>query len=158
MQEYKQQGTNFLFVYKDDLLIATTNGLKRLKNNRIEDVDFNTEFDKSILNIHKISDTQLLINTDGFGTYLSDLKLIKQLPKSEFSIVNNAFVTDQNIWLATNKGILKYSIKNGNYVFQKTINSTDGLPSDDINDVFVYDDTILASTNFRYCNVARKSN
>ena len=147
VQEYKQQGTNFLFVYKDDLLIATTNGLKRLKNNRIEDVVFNTEFDKSILNIHKISDTQLLINTDGFGAYLSDLKLIKQLPKSEFSIVNNAFVTDQNIWLATNKGILKYSIKNGNYVYQKTINSTDGLPSDDINDVFVYDDTILASTN-----------
>ena len=48
--------------------------------------------DKSILNIHKISDTQLLINTDGFGAYLSDLKLIKQLPKSEFSIVNNVFI------------------------------------------------------------------
>ncbi|MFD2909551.1 histidine kinase [Flavobacterium ardleyense] len=148
LHEYTQQGTNFLYVFNDELLIATTNGLKKLKNNRIEDVIFkNAEFDKSILNIHKISDAQVLINTDGFGAYLSDLKTIKQLPKSEFLIVNNAFVADNNVWLATNKGILKYIYSKGNYVFQKTINSHNGLPSDDVNDVFVYDDKILASTN-----------
>ena len=147
VQEYKQQGTNFLFVYKDDLLIATTNGLKRLKDNRIEDVNFNTEFDKSILNIHKISDTQLLINTDGFGAYISDLKSIKQLSNSEFLIVNNAFVKDKNIWLASNKGILKYIRSSNNYVFQKTISSCDGLPSDDVNDVFVYENNLVATTN-----------
>lgn len=148
LEEFIQQGLNSIFVFKNKFLIATTNGLKEFKNNKIENIVFeNYQLDKSILNIHKISETQILLNTDGFGAYISDFKTIKQLPKSEFLIVNNAFVEKNSIWLATNKGIIKYIKSNGNYIYQKITNNCQGLPSNDVNDILIHENNIFASTN-----------
>ena len=119
-KEYLQASCNYLFSFNTRLLIATNNGLKELKNDRIIEVKLNNmHFEKPVLSLDKISSSEFLINTDGFGSYISNFNTLAQLPNSEFLTVENAFIENENIWLATNEGILKYTKINGSYVFVK---------------------------------------
>lgn len=148
IKSYYQESINDLIVYNNNLLIATANGLKQFKNEKISDVSFNNSgFNKSILSITKISETHLLLNTDGFGSYITDLNKIHQLPKSEFLIVNNAFVEKNTLWLATNSGVLKYSKQHTNYTLKKTVMLANGLPSNHVNDIAVVNNDLIVSTN-----------
>lgn len=145
---YYQSGINNFLEFQKKLCIATTSGLKLFENEKITTVDFkNINFNKSILSLNKISNSLLLLNTDGFGSYITDLTSMIQLPESEFLIVNNAFVEDNTIWLATNSGILKYIKKNENYTLEKKFTIVDGLPSNNINDVTIDKNELLVSTN-----------
>ncbi len=147
-KEYLQAGCNYLLSFNNQLLIATNNGLKELKNNRIINVKLNNhDFNNPILSLNKISSSQFLINTDGFGSYISNINTLIQLPNSEFLTVENAFVENEIILLATNKGILKYTKNNGTYQLTKKINLNNGLPSNIINDVLIYKNKIVVSTN-----------
>ena len=148
IKSYKQPGINDFIVFNNRFLIATTNGLKELKNETIKDLSFNNlKFNKSILSINKVSKTQLLFNTDGFGSFITNLNETYKLPKSDFLIVNNAFIENKNIWLATNSGVLKYSLQAGNYTLNKKIELANGLPSQQVNDVYVYNEELIVSTN-----------
>ncbi|WP_452228558.1 histidine kinase [Lacinutrix sp. MEBiC02404] len=147
-KEYHQLGINQLLPFNDRFLVATFSGLKEFKDEKFKPIAFtNQEFNKSILNLKKVSEKELLINTDGFGAYITDLKTIKQLPGSEFLIVNNAFVENNNIWLATESGILKYTKVKEVYTVQMQIDKSNGLPSNHVNDVFVYQDNLMVGTN-----------
>src|SRR5690606_11021307 len=146
--EYLQSGINELLIFNDRFLVATSSGLKEFKDEMISSIQFdNKEFNQSILSITKISDTEILLNTDGFGTYITDLKTIKQLPKSEFLIVNNAYLENNTIWLATESGVLKYTKENDTFVFQLLLDKDNGLPSNSVNNVVVHQDKLLVSTN-----------
>lgn len=145
---YDQIGINDMIVHNANFFIATTNGLKEFKNEIISSVLFNNKtFEKSILSIDEISNTQLLLNTDGFGSYVTNSSDIYQLPKSEFLIVNNGYVNNNIIWLATNNGLLKYSKHKNNYEFEKKITVANGLPSNNVNDVIVNGSDLIVSTN-----------
>lgn len=147
-KEYIQEGISQLFVFNNLLLVATTSGLKKFKDEIFTSFIFNNqEFNKPILNIIKISNTEVLINTDGFGAYISDLKTLRQLPGTEFLIVNTAFIDKNNIWLATESGILKYTKIKKSYTLQLTITKNDGLPSNNVNDLLLYEDKLMACTN-----------
>jgi two-component sensor histidine kinase len=145
---YNQYGITRLFVFDNRLLIATVNGLKELKDHKIESVNFENQlFNKPIISMVKVTDHQCLINTDGFGAYLSDLNTITQLPKSEFLIVNNAFVNNQSLWLATNSGVLQYDKYKDKFQLSQQLDMSYGLPSNQINSVFVHENEMLISTN-----------
>jgi len=147
-KEYLQSGCNYLYVFNNKLLVATSNGLKEFKNDTIKKVNFSNQFfDKSILSLTKISDTELLINTDGFGSFITNLKTIKQLPESAFLTVENAYVENNNIWLATNKGVFKYIKKITGYELTEKFNINNGLPSNTINDIHIKKNKIFVSTN-----------
>ncbi|WP_229736603.1 sensor histidine kinase [Bizionia arctica] len=146
--EYIQHGINQLLNFNNQLLVATSNGLKEFKDEEFESFRFdNTEFNKPILSIVKLSDIEVLINTDGFGTYISDLKTIRQLPKSEFLIVNNGFVDGTSIWLATESGVLKYAKLKDDYVLQMHLDVSNGLPSNNVNDLLVHQNQLMVCTN-----------
>ncbi|WP_343329452.1 sensor histidine kinase [Polaribacter staleyi] len=148
LNSYKQRGITKLIIFNNQLLIATTNGLKQFKNEEIKEVTFNgLKFNKSILSINKISNSQLLLNTDGFGSFITDLKDIYPLPKSDFLIVNNAFVENKTIWLATNSGVYKYALSENNYHLEKKLLLPNGLPSLQVNDVFIVKNDLIVSTN-----------
>ncbi|UMB55439.1 histidine kinase [Lutibacter sp. A64] len=143
-KEFYQSGCNFLIKFKNRLLIATNNGLKEYKNDTIKSINFtNQAFEKSILSINNISEKLLLLNTDGFGSFITDLKTINRLPNSNFLIVENAFVEKNQLWLATNEGVYKYT----NYKLETIINANNGLPSNNINDVLIHKNKIFISTN-----------
>ncbi|WP_152973268.1 histidine kinase [Lacinutrix mariniflava] len=145
---YAQSGINHLFTFNNMLLVATSNGLKFFKDGKFESVNFtNQEFNKSILKINKISNKEVLLNTDGFGAFISDLKTIKQLPDSEFLIVNNAFIENEIIWLATESGVLKYEKVENNYSLKQVITKNDGLPSNSVSGIIVKGEELIVSTN-----------
>ncbi|WP_298427256.1 histidine kinase [uncultured Kordia sp.] len=147
-KEYIQKGCSDLLIFKNRLLIATTNGLKELKNDSIIPVKYKDNIlNKSILSIKKISGQQLLINTDGFGSYITDLDTIKSLKGSEFLIVQDAFIEESNIWLATNKGVLHFLKENNTFKLSRTYNQNDGLPSNNINSVYVNATDLIVATN-----------
>ncbi|MGJ8761881.1 MAG: histidine kinase [Polaribacter sp.] len=148
LKVYPQLGITNLMVFNDRLLVATTNGLKQIKNEEISEVTFNKQiFSKSILSITKVSKTHILLNTDGFGSFITDLNNIYQLPKSEFLIVNNAFVENKNIWLASNSGIFKYVLNDHNYTLEKQLTIANGIPSQQVNDIFIHKNELIVSTN-----------
>ncbi|QHI34889.1 Sensor histidine kinase YpdA [Kordia antarctica] len=147
-KEYIQKGTTDILTFKNRLLIATTNGLRELKNDSIHSIYFkNNTLDTSILNLTKITDQLLLINTDGFGSYLTNLETIQPLKGSEFLIVQDAFIEDKSLWLATNTGVLHFIKKDESYKLNRTYNQNDGLPNNNINSVYVNETDLIVATN-----------
>ena len=145
---YAQSGINHLFVFNNKLLVATSNGLKLFKDGEFESINIsNQEFNKPILKITKASKNEILLNTDGFGAFVTDLNTIKQLPDSEFLIVNNSYLENETIWLATESGVLKYEKVNNNYSLKKVITKSDGLPSNSVSGIIVKGEELIVSTN-----------
>ena len=65
-------------------LIASRSFNKELKDGNIETVSFkNKKFDKSILSLTK-TENQIVINTDGFGSYVSNLNAIHHYQNQNF--------------------------------------------------------------------------
>ncbi len=157
-KEFRQKGANDIVCFKDRLLVATTNGLKEIINDSLQPIVFeNKTFNKSILSIKKMDDTNIIINTDGFGAYISDLKEIKPLVSTAFLIVEEAFVEDKKLWLATNTGVLKFTKTNNDYQLEKQFTIKDGLPTDHINTVFVDDENLIVGTNNGIAILPKKS-
>ncbi|TYB79721.1 sensor histidine kinase [Bizionia myxarmorum] len=145
---YQQSAINQLFIFNNQFLGATANGLMHFKDDKFNAFDFNNQqFNKPVLSITKLSNSEILINTDGFGTYISDLKTIKLLPDSDFLIVNNAFIEGNNIWLATESGIIKYKKRKEKYKLQLYITVNNGLPSNHVTDVIIKGNKLIASTD-----------
>lgn len=143
-----QKGINDLLVFNSRLIIATNNGLKEIENDSIKKVVFkNANFRKSVLSIKPISETELLINTDGFGSFISDLNTIRPIKVTEFLIVQDAYVKDNAIWLATNTGVLHLEKYNADYKLVKSYSVNDGLPNNNINSIFITDYDLIVGTN-----------
>ncbi len=142
------KGCNDFLVFKDRLIIATNNGLKELHNDSIKNINFETQnFNKSILSLKPISNFQLLINTDGFGSFITDLNTINPLKGSEYLIVQDAFIKDNAIWLATNNGVLYFATDNNQYKLVNKYTINNGLPSNNVNCVYVDDKNLIVGTN-----------
>lgn len=147
-KEYLQKGCNDLLVFNNQLLIATTNGLKELKNDTIVDVFFEENtLRKSILSLNNIDDSNVLINTDGYGSYITDLNTITPLKGSGFLIVQDAFINDKSIWLGTNTGVLHFQKKNDDYQLLRTYSIDDGLPNNNVNTVYANTENLIVGTN-----------
>ncbi|MDP2688267.1 MAG: histidine kinase [Aequorivita sp.] len=145
---YDHYGVLDLLVFNDSLFLATSDGLKKLFNDSISSVDIGAGLSKKpVLSLAKVTDTLLLVNTDGHGAYLTDLKTAKLLPKSEFLSVESAYVSKNVIWLATEKGILKYEKAGSEYRYLGILNENDGLPSKKVNSVIEVGKDLLVSTD-----------
>lgn len=146
--QFYQKGCNDLLVFNSQLIIATNNGVSELKNDSIQSVTFKNEvFNKSVLSITPLSETEILINTDGYGSYISDLNTIKPLDGSEFLIVQDAFIKGNAIWLATNTGVLHFEKTAGNFKLKRSYSINDGLPNNNVNTIFVNDTDLFIGTN-----------
>src|SRR5690606_11925266 len=135
-EDYSQKGCNDLLGFNSRLLLATNDGLKELRSDSIQKIHFkNTVFNRAILSMKPLSDTKLLINTDGYGRYISDLDTIKPIKASEFLIVQDAYVQEESIWLATNTGVLHLGKFNDTYELVKSYSINDGLPNNNVNSI-----------------------
>ncbi|RTZ61222.1 MAG: hypothetical protein DSZ31_00665 [Gammaproteobacteria bacterium] len=95
-----------------------------------------------------IDTNNLLICTDGFGAYITDLKTIKPLPKSEFLSVQDAKIYNDKLVLATNKGVWQYKKDPSNmYAIQRIFTRKDGLSSNLINSIALKDSTLFVGSD-----------
>ncbi|MCF6169266.1 histidine kinase, partial [Lutibacter sp.] len=147
-KNYYQAGISSIINFQNQLIISTSNGIKVLKNDSIKTVLIqNKNFNKPILKLQKVSKSELVIGTDGFGAYLTDLKTITLLPKSDFLSVQNIFISNNNIWLATEIGVWHYKKINHNYKLIKHYTKADGLPEDKINSIYVKGNSIIIGSD-----------
>jgi ligand-binding sensor domain-containing protein len=145
---YMQPGARCLTVFKEELIIGTSTGLKTLINGEIEDLDeVHKEFAYPINGITVINEDQLLLTTDGYGAYLTDLKNIQLLEKSEFLSCDHAFFENQELYLPTNAGIYHYEFARDSFQLKHIWNTTNGLPTNKINGVEKLEDKLLIATN-----------
>ena len=148
-KEFSHAGTSDLMSFNEVLYVATTNGLKVFENDTFTPKNYdNTLLNISVLNLKPLSDTQFLINTDGFGTYIASDSALEFLKGTEYLSVQDAFVEANAIWLATNKGVLVYEKKtSGDYFLKTTVNTENGLPMNNVNSVAVLNDTLFVATD-----------
>jgi len=148
LDSIQQNGIRNMLVFKNQLLIATANGLKKLDKGHIRFVFLNNKkLNKPLLSLTKVNDEELLVCTDGFGAYISDLKNSVLLEESDFLSVQNGFVKDNKIWLATTQGVWYYTREVGSYILKKKYTINDGLSSNLINDLVIVNDKLIATSN-----------
>ncbi|MCF6308270.1 MAG: histidine kinase [Flavobacteriaceae bacterium] len=138
-----QSGIRDIITYKKKLIIGTSNGIKEVKNDTIVPI---TKIKKPILKLIKHKDN-LIVCTDGFGVYTSDINTTTLLEKSEFLSVQSAFAKGEELYLATNKGVWEYSLSSTGYKFKKKYTTQDGLHTNLCNDVVVKDKQLFVSSN-----------
>lgn len=147
LTSYQLNSVRSLINFKDRLIIGVSNGLYQLKNNEIVKIDALSNFKKPVIDLLPLNDDQLLVCTDGYGIYSTDLKTIKLLEGSEFLKANNPCYSDNELYIPTNKGIYHYVYEDHKMVLKKIWNNTSGLPTNKINGVEKLDDKLLVATN-----------
>lgn len=148
LEHYPQVGIKSMEIFKEQLYMATSSGLKVLKEGRIETVGTHEPLlQNPLLSIEKFSDTRLLVATDGFGVYITDLSAIEVLPNSEFTSVQDMYLDEETLWLASEDGILEYDRSDSSFDFKRKWTSRDGLPSRNINSVYAIDRNLIVATD-----------
>lgn len=145
-QSIFKKGCRDIKVFKKRLILAGANGLHEIINDSI--VSINTlKFSKPVLNLTVINDSTLLVNTDGFGSYLTDLKTIYPIKETAFLSVQNTFVESPYLWLATNHGVYKLKPENQTYITDRTYTKEDGLLSNNVNTIHINKTDLIIGTN-----------
>jgi len=144
----KSIGLSDFIVYKNKLLFASSNGLMEYKNGQIVTAKMaGQSFDKPSIHLDTCAG-QLIICTDGYGAYYTDLEQIDSLPQSDYLSVQSSFSQNQYLWLATNSGVLRYQFKSKRPNFIQKYSRNNGLLSNDVSDVLVMGDSLLVSSDY----------
>ncbi len=142
---YRHIGTNHIIKFNNRILVATNSGLKQIENNTLSTAKIN--YTKKVTRLFILSENQLLMITDGDGAFITDLTSMRQIPETRSLIVSDAYKDGNTLWLATNKGVQEYHIKDNKYSLIRTIDKRYGLPTDKINSVITTKERILIATN-----------
>ena len=147
-KEFLQNGIRNILLFNNKIFLATASGIKQFSNDKFSDVTIgNNQFNKPITSLSKFNNNQLIVGTDGFGAYKTDLNKIELLEQSEYLTIQSSFIDNNNIWLATNKGVWHYK-KEGNAIkLIRKYTTNDGLSLDQTNAVFTVADKLIASSN-----------
>lgn len=143
----KIDGVNDIILFENQVLIATTDGLKKLDHDVVKEVTLNPVLNKSIVSMKQLDDKRLLLNTDGFGSFITDLNTIENLKGSEFLIVQDAFIDKDAIWLGTNNGVKLFTKHQDRFSFERDFDLDDGLLSNDVRTIHVTDDNLMVGTD-----------
>ena len=147
-KEYAQNGIRNMLLFNHKILLATASGIKQFSKDKISAVFIGSHtFNKPITSLNKLGNKQLIVGTDGFGAYVTDLTEIKQLEQSEYLNIQSSFIKNNDIWLATNKGVWQYKKEGESIRLIKKYTTNDGLSLDQTNAVFIVKDKLMASSN-----------
>lgn len=135
---------NVILNYKNNILVGTPAGLKLISDDIIKDINFKDNFTYPVISLAKIG-KQIIVGTDGYGAYIWDgNKNMELIPETKDLIINNIFVENYDFWLASQKGVLDYQYQ-PKIKLKKLLRKTDGLVSDHVNHVVVFNDKIFTS-------------
>ncbi|GAB5531767.1 MAG: hypothetical protein Roseis3KO_35440 [Roseivirga sp.] len=138
-------------LYQGGILISTAHGLYFLDqylNYRKQSQ--HPGMNHVINDIKALNDSSYLLATNGFGTFLN-----RNGTWTNFSTQNGMSSNinrkvfaenDSTFWIATNTGVNRVT-GNGDSWQISSIKSTDGLLSEDVNDLVIHDDQLIAATS-----------
>jgi ligand-binding sensor domain-containing protein len=144
---YSQIGIQDLIVFNNTLLLATSEGLKFLGNEYIKPVLIADSIFNKPLNVLAKTKKELFIGTTGFGAYVSDLKTISLLEKSDYLDISNIYINNNTVYLATNQGVWLYIKKDEVYRLKRKYTIKDGLNTNQINDTYALNGRLITASN-----------
>jgi len=132
--------------------IGRTSGISRFKDGKLVDLGPNHPLSNlSITDIVVDKDNGLWIGSDGYGLFHDKGANMCQIAQLDGAIIKSLFIDDENqIWAATNKGVVKITVnKDANSACSYSVDYysiSKGLASDEVNDIYVQNDTLIAAT------------
>ncbi|MEJ2882025.1 ligand-binding sensor domain-containing protein [Pedobacter sp. GR22-6] len=135
----------------ESLWFSNINGLSQLTDKMLF-----SYYEKSPLLIRRINDIKELPNgtialaTDGYGiVFIKDQKVIKVVTQRDGladNICKKLFIKDNSVWVVTNNGINKITLKDKT-VEVETFEYTNALLKDDVNDLYIDADYAYFATS-----------
>ncbi len=144
-------GLNDFVIFQGRLILASSSGLLEYKDGQIKKIQFKgTIFDKPCLSLD-VSQGHLMVGTDGFGAYITDLESVMSLSQADYLSVTSIFLQKNTFWLATNSGVLEYDFSSDIPRFAKKYSINDGLLSNSVSDMVVCDNRLMVSSENGVC-------
>lgn len=144
---YPAVGMNKLLITNDHFFVACTDGLKYFDGTRVIPFENDTLFSKPVQNIVTLDKDWIIVGTEGYGAYATNMKETTYFPQSQFLSVKDAFVKGNTIWLATNDGLYEYEKKENAFQFVKNFTQEIGLSTRKVNSVFMEDNVLYMGTD-----------
>ncbi|MCT4699434.1 sensor histidine kinase [Tenacibaculum haliotis] len=148
IKKYPLYGVNSFSSTNTNLFFANQSGLFILKNDSILKLQSNKLFNQPVLTQANYTQKKVIIGTEGNGAYITNGKTVSFIKKTNNLSIQDIFVDlNNNIWLATAKGVHKANKQNNNYVITQSFYESDGLISNNINSVVVKNDSLYTGTD-----------
>lgn len=153
-------GATNLELFKGQLYIAGTFGLSTLVGDSICRMSSTSEiFDIPVNCITKYRDF-LIIGTDGRGIYFFNEEYTVHAQTTDDLIVRKIIPNQDELWLATDKGVIEISINKKSTDYLKITNTFyrgDGLITDNVNDICVQGDFLFVASDFGISKIDPKN-
>ncbi|MCE7993645.1 MAG: histidine kinase [Roseivirga sp.] len=138
-------------IYQEGMLISTALGLYFLDQDlNYKKLSGHPVMSNVINDIKVLNDSSYLLATNGFGTFLyrDDIWTNFSTQNGMSSEINRKVFAknDSVFWVATNAGVNRVTGGEGNWEVS-SIKSTDGLLSEDVNDLLIHGDNLIAATS-----------
>jgi ligand-binding sensor domain-containing protein len=149
---FKDRSYRVFYDKQQNLWFSNLNGVSEFNNNNKLNkyYDNNLLLTKRINDMQQLADGNLAMATDGYGILiLKNGKIINHLTQKEGlnnNIIHKLFVKDNYLWAISRAGINRINFIN-NKVTINTFNYANDLLSDDLNDLYIDNDTAYFATN-----------
>lgn len=136
--------------YRGGFLYSTSHGVGFVDSNlEIRELDHHPVFNQRVNDILVFNDTSYVFATHGLGVFIyQDEQWLHFTEKNGLAsdICKKVIAqNDSTFWVATNAGVSRISL--GDEELIKNLNSVDGLLSEEINDLLISDNSLIAATN-----------
>ena len=131
---------------------SNLNGLFSVQNDSITSHEKNHElFSKRMNDILELPDSTIVLASYGYGLiFYKNGKIIKHLKKSDgliSDICRKLFIYNNIVYVATPEGVSIVQYDKENIQIIKNFNTTNALPTNDVNDVYADEEEILIATS-----------
>lgn len=141
------------YIDKDEKLwVSAVIGLLGIKNNVIENYALkNSWFKQRFTKIIELSDGNLILCSAGRGLAVFNknkiINLITVKNKLGSNTINDVIIFNNNIFIATNRGVSCFKYKNGTLIFKFNYDTNEGLLSNKVNALLIKDNLLYAATS-----------
>lgn len=132
--------------------ISAVIGLVGVKSNSVENYALEDPWLKQrFTKIIELGDGNLVLCTAGRGLAIFNKKKILSIitvkNKLGSNTINDIYVVDENLFIATNNGVSCFKYEQGNLTFKFNYDSNEGLLSNKVNAIIVKDSLLYAATS-----------
>ncbi|WP_422107816.1 sensor histidine kinase [Winogradskyella sp.] len=149
------EGLNSIEDFDNRIYVGGSQGLSYINNNGLIDIGLSVPVNSLTKN-----DRFLFISTNGKGVYLYDGKTVIPIEATKGLDVQKIIPKDNQLWLATHKGVHRVKLDDEYLQMSKIVNSfywEDGLLQNTVNDIYIDENFLWASSNIGLSRIDLKN-
>lgn len=148
---FKERSYRVFFDQQQNLWFSNLNGVNEFSNGLLTKYyELHPLLSKRVNDIQQLPDNVFAMATDGYGiVFMQNKKIIKHLTQKDGlnnNIINKLFVKDHYLWAISHTGVNRIAFKQ-NKLTLTAFDYANDLLSDDLNDLYIDQDTAYFATN-----------